>query len=205
MAVFQHGLRRFTEDVDLLVRKEDLPTIHERLEGRGYLPKFKGSKNLRDTQAGVAVEFLVAGEYPGDGKPKPVAFPDPLEVAIEMGGVKYLRLPSLIELKIASGSTVPDRVKDIADVQQLVGILLLPRDFQDQLDPSVREQYDRIWLTMNPERRFLRILELDEIVPDLQLMLRDGVELEEGSPRRLVTTDPVVAARYDLHDEREFM
>jgi hypothetical protein len=28
-------------------------------------------------ETGVCVEFVVAGEYPGDGKPKPVAFPDP--------------------------------------------------------------------------------------------------------------------------------
>lgn len=55
MAVFHHGLRRFTEDVDLLVRKEDIRRIHENLDGRGYLPKFKGSKKLRDTEMGVSI------------------------------------------------------------------------------------------------------------------------------------------------------
>ncbi len=57
LALFQHGYRRFTEDVDLLVKKDDLRKIHEALEGRGYLPKFKGSKNLKDTNSGVAIEF----------------------------------------------------------------------------------------------------------------------------------------------------
>src|SRR5688572_14917793 len=38
MALFRHGLRRFTEDVDLLVTKNDLKVIHEKLEGLGYLP-----------------------------------------------------------------------------------------------------------------------------------------------------------------------
>src|SRR3954467_8803203 len=37
MALFRHGLRRFTEDVDILVTKPDLKKIHEELEGRGYL------------------------------------------------------------------------------------------------------------------------------------------------------------------------
>src|SRR5580698_4004737 len=50
MALFQYGYRRFTEDVDLLVSRSNLKLIHEALEGRGYLPKFSGSKNLRDTE-----------------------------------------------------------------------------------------------------------------------------------------------------------
>src|SRR5436305_4549917 len=53
MAFFFHGFRRFTEDVDLLVTPEGLKTIHERLEGLGYLPPFTGSKHLRDTATGV--------------------------------------------------------------------------------------------------------------------------------------------------------
>ena len=77
MALFQHGYRRFTEDVDILVTREGLKEIHARLDGLGYLPPFPRSKNLRDTENGVRVEFLVAGDFPGDGKPKPLAFPDP--------------------------------------------------------------------------------------------------------------------------------
>jgi hypothetical protein len=68
MALFRHGLRRFTEDVDILVTKEDLKKIHEKLEGLGYLPPFTNSKHLRDTQLGVKIEFLTTGDYPGDGK-----------------------------------------------------------------------------------------------------------------------------------------
>src|SRR5580658_603308 len=53
MALFHHGFRRFTEDVDLLVTKADLAIIHENLEGMGYRPPFAKSKNLRDTELGV--------------------------------------------------------------------------------------------------------------------------------------------------------
>ena len=76
MALYMHGFRRFTEDVDILVAKEDIKRIHEALEGRGYRPPFEKSKNLRDTENQVRIEFLLSGGYPGDGKPKPVAFPD---------------------------------------------------------------------------------------------------------------------------------
>jgi hypothetical protein len=59
MAMFLHGYRRFTEDVDMIVANDDLLTIHEALEGRGYLPVFAGSKNLRDTEHGVRIEFCL--------------------------------------------------------------------------------------------------------------------------------------------------
>ena len=123
MAMFFHGYRRFTEDVDILVTRENLKLIHEKLEGLGYLPPFAGSKHLRDTESGVKVEFLVAGDYPGDGKPKPVAFPDPADVRVEGSGVWFLSLPTLIELKLASGLTNPLRGKDIVDVQELISAL----------------------------------------------------------------------------------
>ncbi len=121
MALFQYGYRRFTEGVDLLVTREGLKRLHEAMEGRGYLPRFlRAPKNLRDTEAGVAIEFLVAGEYPGDGKVKPVQFPDPTGATTNVGGIKCLNLVSLVELKLASGMTSPDRLKDLADVQQLI-------------------------------------------------------------------------------------
>lgn len=145
MALFKHGFRRFTEDVDILVSRESLQTIHERLDGLGYVPPFRGSKNLRDAEFGVRIKFLVAGEFPGDGKPKPVAFPDPAEVGVEIDGIRYLSLPSLVELKLASGMTNLGRLKDLADVIELIKILGLPAGFADQLDPYVRDKYLELW------------------------------------------------------------
>jgi hypothetical protein len=144
MALFFHGYRRFTEDVDILVTREGLQEIHTRLEGLGYLPTFQGSKNLRDTESGVCIKFLVAGDYPGDGKPKPVAFPSPEGVSEVIEGVRCLRLPQLVELKLASG-TAPGRRKDLGDVQELIRLLHLPEDFALQLNPSVQALYRELW------------------------------------------------------------
>lgn len=119
LAQFHHGFRRFTEDVDILVTPDGLKAIHHELEGLGYLPVFAGSKNLRDTDLGVRIKFLVTGQFPGDGQPKPVAFPDPRQVAESFDGIKYVNLPTLIELKLASGMTNSQRLKDLADVQEL--------------------------------------------------------------------------------------
>jgi hypothetical protein len=145
MALDAHGFRRLTVDVDILVTLEGLKTIHEGLDGLGYVPLFSKSKNLRDAEHGVRIEFLIAGEYPGDGKPKPVAFPDPAEAGVEIDGIRYLSLPKLVELKIASGMTNPGRLKDLGDVQELIRLLHLPAEFADSLDPFVRARYRELW------------------------------------------------------------
>src|SRR5580693_6187457 len=103
MALVAHGYERTTQDVDILLTAEDLAKAQSKLEGLGYVPPFPGSKNLRDTQTGVRIEFLVTGQFPGDGKPKPIAFPDPTQAATEIDGIRYLQLEKLIELKLASG------------------------------------------------------------------------------------------------------
>jgi hypothetical protein len=141
MALVAHGYRRTTEDVDVLVSPAGLAQVQEKLTGLGYRPLFAGSKNLRDAATGVRVEFIVTGQFPGDGKPKPVAFPDPSQVAIEIDGIKYLSLPKLIELKLASGMTNPGRLRDLADVQDLIAALRLPEGFASELHPYVRERF----------------------------------------------------------------
>lgn len=145
MAMYLHGYRRFTEDVDLLVNRAGLEELHRQLEGLGYLPPFAGSKQLRDTDSGVRVEFLVSGEYPGDGKPKPVVFPDPAGATVEIGGYRVLALPRLVELKLASGLSNPRRAKDLVDVQSLIEALQLPESFADKLDPSVRDKFRELF------------------------------------------------------------
>ncbi len=156
MALFEHGFERFTDDVDLLVTPENLKVIHERLEGLGYVPPFTGSKQLRDVESGVRIEFLISGAFPGDGKPKPVAFPNPADVGIDRDGIVFLSLPKLIELKLASGMTGGiHRMKDFTDVVEMIKIRQLPADFAEQLDPYVRGRYLEFWTALqeptNPE------------------------------------------------------
>ncbi|MCY2994231.1 MAG: nucleotidyl transferase AbiEii/AbiGii toxin family protein [Planctomycetota bacterium] len=145
MALFSHGFRRFTEDIDILVTREGLEQIHRELEGLGYVPVFSGSKNLRDAELGVRIEFLVAGGYPGDGKPKPVQFPHPLAASEEKNGIRWLSLPALINLKLASGLTNSGRLRDLADIQELIRLLRLPADYAMQLQLFVRDEFRRLW------------------------------------------------------------
>src|SRR5688572_21031005 len=75
LALNEYGYRRVTVDVDLLMTREGLAEFKERFLGRGYVEKFPGSKGFRDTENGVMIDVVIAGEYPGDGKPKSVRFP----------------------------------------------------------------------------------------------------------------------------------
>jgi hypothetical protein len=146
MSLEAHGFRRLTVDVDILVTREGLKTIHQKLEGLGYVPPFTGSKNLRDTEYGVRIEFLIAGEFPGDGKPKPVAFPDPAMAGVEIGGIRFLALPMLVEMKLASGMTGGiSRMKDLTDVVELIKAIGLSAEFADELNPYVRDKYLELW------------------------------------------------------------
>ncbi len=145
MALVAHGYDRTSVDIDILVTPEGLSTIHQQLEGLGYVPPFTNSKNLRDTGTGVHIEFLVTGQYPGDGKPKPIAFPDPAAAGVEIDGIRYLQLPRLVELKLASGMTNPGRLKDLADVQEIIRVRRLPLAFADQLHEYVREKFRELW------------------------------------------------------------
>jgi hypothetical protein len=145
LAVTAHGHARLTQDVDVLLTPDGLRRFKERWLGRGWVERFPGSKGMRDVETNVKIDVVLTGDYPGDGKPKPVQFPDPAEVAIDLGGTATLALPKLIELKLASGMTAPDRPRDLDDVIQLVRANQLPRGFAQQLDPWVRAKFDELW------------------------------------------------------------
>ncbi|MEX2140873.1 MAG: hypothetical protein WD894_16535 [Pirellulales bacterium] len=226
MALFSHGLRRFTEDVDILVTAEGLRLIHERLDGLGYIRPFERSKNLRDSEHGVRIEFLIAGQFPGDGKPKPVAFPDPADVAEDRDGIQFVNLSTLIELKLASGISSPERMKDLSDVQELIKLLNLERDIGAALSEYVRKKYDELWLaTRQIKKRYVLLWRnkwltaeaktIDEMIAGLHRaaellsnMKRDGVAFEpQGGTANdyayLTTTDPDIARKYGMSEENE--
>jgi hypothetical protein len=145
LALGEYGYRRTTDDVDILLSPQGLLRFKEDHLGRGYLEKFAGSKGMRDTQTGVSIDVVLAGEYPGDGKPKPVRFPDPSEVAVRGERVALLPLERLIDIKLASGMTAPHRLRDLADVLELIRAQRLPADLASRLDPFVREKYAELW------------------------------------------------------------
>jgi hypothetical protein len=155
VALLAYGYPRFTEDIDLVLTPEGLEKFHLELIGLGYVPAFPGArKRLRAAgSAGVSIKVLTAGEYPGDGKPKPVSFPVPATASVNIDGVRIVTLEKLIELKLASGMTAPDRLKDLADVQELIKVRGLSSALAERLDPYVSEKYLQLCGAVEQARR----------------------------------------------------
>jgi hypothetical protein len=145
MALNEYGHRRATVDVDVILRDEDLRGFKERHLGRGYAERVAGTGKLLDTEYDVRIDVLSVGRFPGDGKPKPIAFPDPATTAVRGSQFALLPLPRFIELKLASGMTAPHRLHDLADVLDLIRSAALPLDLARELDPWVREKYLELW------------------------------------------------------------
>ncbi|MFN9333503.1 MAG: hypothetical protein ACK6D1_13000 [Planctomycetota bacterium] len=145
MAVNAHGHERTTTDINVLLTPEGMARFQAASLGRGYLEKSPGSRGVRDTATRVPIDFLLTGGIPGDGTPRGVAFPDPADVAVEIAGYRYLALARLVELKLASGLSAPDRLQDFADVIQLIRKNALGEHFADQLHPYVQPKSRELW------------------------------------------------------------
>ncbi|MFM7973569.1 MAG: hypothetical protein ACKN82_06740 [Pirellula sp.] len=146
MAANAHGHKRTTADVDILIRREDLVRFKAQHIGLGWMDKFEGSKNFKDTITSVNVDTLIVGDYPGDGLPKPVAFPAPEDVSFRNDdGIPFITLETLLELKIACGTTVSHRPRDLDDVIQLIRVNRLPLEFAQKLNPFVVSKYQELW------------------------------------------------------------
>ncbi|HUI73032.1 MAG TPA: hypothetical protein VL354_21100, partial [Spirochaetia bacterium] len=93
MALAAHGFVRMTQDIDILLTAQGLARFRERLVGRGYVAAFPGAlKSFRDAESRVRIEIITTGEFPGDGKPKPVSFPDPSTASADRDGIRVVTL-----------------------------------------------------------------------------------------------------------------
>lgn len=155
MALVIHGYVRATQDVDILLSSSGLEAFRRFLVGKGFVPSFPGaSRSFRDTVTNVTVEILITGEFPGDGRPKSVSFPNPATVTVDREGIKVIAINKLIELKLASGMSAPDRLKDLADVLELIRELQLPANLTEELDESVQAKYNELWTAVEQAKGY---------------------------------------------------
>lgn len=159
-----HGHSRATVDVDVLVARDDVSRLGDAIRGVGWSPRYRDARrSWRDTIAGVDVDVLMSGDFPGDGRPKPVSFPSvdeacggqgrtwvSVDLPADAGGaagsrVRVLSLVPLISVKLASAASAAHRRKDAADVGALIAANALPREFACELDITVRELFLQLW------------------------------------------------------------
>jgi len=132
MALFFHGYRRFTEDLDLLVTQSGLKELLSRLDELDCWTKKPGSTTLRDRQTGVAIDLHATNS-------------EWVDSIVRMDGLRILTLPSLVETKIRSGTAKRTRLMHLCDIQALLERVQLPESFVTQLSPPVQAEFHTLW------------------------------------------------------------
>jgi hypothetical protein len=136
MAVNAHGHRRTTNDVDVLLTAEGLAEFRKRFVPKYYETHPRLPRRFTDLKNDVTIDFLLAGLYPGSGRPGPISFPDPANASQTIEEMQVLDLVMLIQLKLAAR-----RHQDFADVVSLIRVQQLDETFAERLHPSVRGNY----------------------------------------------------------------
>lgn len=136
MAVYVHGHRRLTDDVDVLLTREGFARFRSLFVPKDYEPVAGRSRRFIDRANGVTLDVLVTGLFPGRGDPGPIAFPDPEKVRELIGKVFYIDLVTLIQLKLAA-----HRHQDFADVVELIRYNHLDEAYLPKLHKSLHRDF----------------------------------------------------------------
>ncbi len=147
LAVQEHGYPRVTIDVDIVVPDvlEAVEFLTASLTGPFY--RVSGvDDRVEDRRNGVMVDLLPAGKVLRRGCKVP--FPQPGKVAEQ---IQIVTLEELISLKLDSWANNPTRrLKDKADVVELVKYRKLPRDLA--VNSAVRAHYLETWDALQAEK-----------------------------------------------------
>jgi hypothetical protein len=136
MAVFAHGHKQATDDVDVLVAADCFSVLRDRFVPDRYTPSPERPRKFVDVKNDVIVHFRFAGASPRGTKMGPIVFPRPDEIAETIDGIHYVTLVSLIELKLAAR-----RFRDLGDVANLIAVHNLDESFLQKLHPSLHRDY----------------------------------------------------------------
>jgi hypothetical protein len=118
-AVWRHGyVGRVTQDIDIALPNASIDDFLRAASVSGFelmkQPEGRWPKLLH-RETGIEGDILPEGGRPGtDTHPAPTTIRHPKEMGATLGALRYMTLPSLIELKLAAG-----RLRDEADVIEL--------------------------------------------------------------------------------------
>jgi hypothetical protein len=140
VATIDEGAVRNTRDVDLLVRRPDLPAITAALEQAGFvLDELLDVVMFRDGAQGKpseAIHLLFAGEKtrPDHLMPAPQ-----IETVEDPANFRVITLESLVSMKLMS-----NRRKDQVHIQDLIGVGLIDSSWLTKLPPQLADRLKEI-------------------------------------------------------------
>ena len=136
MAVNAHRHERTTKDVDFLLTHAGLEAFRQKFIGTDFETVPGRPRRFRDSINGVTFDVLLTGLFPGNGKPGPIAYPDPADVRETIKDRQVVNLVTLVQLKLAAR-----RHKDFGDVVDLIRENNLDESFRENLHSSVQQDY----------------------------------------------------------------
>jgi hypothetical protein len=140
VATVDEGAVRNTRDVDILVRREDLPAVTAALEQAGFVrDELMDVVMFRDGEAGKpseAVHLLFSGEKtrPDHLLPAPA-----IETVDDPANFKVIVFDSLLEMKLMS-----NRDKDRTHLRDLIGIGLIDSSWLAKLPPELASRLKQL-------------------------------------------------------------
>lgn len=127
---------RSTQDVDILIRRDDLDRARAALESSGFLYRHAKSDDLfldgPDAKARDAVHVIFANETVRPGEPAANPEPEPWE---EAEGYRILPLESLVRIKLTAF-----RRKDQVHIQDLISVGLIDETWPERFIPELADR-----------------------------------------------------------------
>jgi hypothetical protein len=140
VATVDEGAVRNTRDVDLLVRRSDLPAITAALEKVGFvhdeLLDVVMFRDGADGKPSEAVHLLFAGEKT---RPDHLLPAPEIQTVADPANFRVIALESLIVMKLMS-----NRLKDKVHIQDLIGVRLIDPSWLPKLPPELAERLKQI-------------------------------------------------------------
>jgi len=136
---------RNTQDVDILIRREDLPAARTALESAGFVYRHVKTIDMfldgPDAKARDAVHIVFAGENVKDGY---VAAAPDVDESEESGAIRILGLEALVRMKLTSF-----RDKDRTHLRDLLDVGLVDEEWPAKFPPELGARLQSI--LDNPE------------------------------------------------------
>jgi hypothetical protein len=140
VAKIDEGAMRNTRDVDILIRREDLPTVAAAMEKAGFIPgdvlgvmMFLDGPNAKPSES---VHLLFSGEKT---RPDHILPAPEIETVDDPAGFRVTTLDSLLLLKLMS-----NRDKDRTHIRDMIALGLFDQSWVAKLPPVLGERLQYI-------------------------------------------------------------
>jgi hypothetical protein len=140
VATVDEGAVRNTRDIDLLVRRADLPAVTAALEQAGFVGgELRDVVMFRDGPEGKpseAVHLLFTGEKTRPDHPLPA--PD-IQTVADLANFRVITLESLVGMMLGS-----NRAEDSMHLRDLIGVGLVDASWLPKLPPELADRLKQI-------------------------------------------------------------